>query len=89
MYVSDATHSGRSDTQYPILQSYIDCVLAGYCAVFEQSGMQHFVDTTAGWEGVIRNDREAPQYPRAVQLPQTQLTQFDDIINARRIQLSS
>jgi len=34
MYVSDTTHSGRSNRQYPILQSYIDCVLAGYCAVF-------------------------------------------------------
>ena len=89
MYVSDQTHSGFSNEQFPILQSYVDCVLAGYCAVFERSGMQHFIDTTQGWDGVIKNDRESPQYPRAVKLPQSQLTLFDDVINARRTQSSS
>ncbi len=88
MYVSEKTHSGRSNEQYPILQSYVDCVLAGYCAVFERSGMEHFVDSTQGWDGIIKNDRDSPQYPRAVKLPQSQLTLFDDVIKARRQQPS-
>ncbi len=84
VYVSDMTHSGRSNIQYPILQSYIDCVLAGYCAVFEQSGMQQFVESTLGWDGVIENERCNPRYPRAVQLPDSQLALFDDVVNKHR-----
>jgi len=84
MYVSDATHSGRSNRQYPILQSYIDCVLAGYCAVFEQTGMQQFVESTIGWDGIIENERNNPRYPRAVQLPNSQLVLFDSVINNHR-----
>ena len=84
VYVSDRSHSGRSNTQYPILQSYIDCVLAGYCAVFELTGMQQFVESTLGWDGVIENERNNPRYPRAVQLPDSQLALFDSIITKYR-----
>lgn len=84
MYVSDAAHSGRSNRQYPILQSYIDCVLAGYCAVFNQVGMQHFVESTIGWDGFIENERSKPRYPRAVQLSDSQLALFDSVINNQR-----
>jgi len=84
MYVSKLTHSGRSNLQYPILQSYIDCVLAGYCAVFKQSGMQQFVESTVGWDGVIENERCNPRYPRAVQLPDSQLALFDSVVKNHR-----
>ncbi len=84
LYVSDLTHSGRSNKQYPILQSYIDCVLAGYCAVFKQAGVQQFVETTVGWDGVIEDERRNPRYPRAVQLPDSQLALFDSVVNNHR-----
>ncbi len=87
VYVSDANHAGRANDQFPILQSYIDCVAAGYCAVFDQQGMQHFVDSTSGWNGVIENERDAPRYPRAVSLPGSQLTQIDALVNKRRLRL--
>jgi len=84
VYKSDTSHEGRSDAQFPILQSYIDCVLAGYCAVFGQDGMQQFVTSTAGWDGVIENDRVKPRYPRAVTLPASQLSLFDRVVNRHR-----
>jgi len=84
VYVSNMTHSGRSNIQYPILQSYIDCVLAGYCAVFNQKGMQQFVESTVGWGGVIENERHDPRYPRAVQLPDSQLALFDSVVKNHR-----
>lgn len=84
VYVSDTSHSGHSNEHYPILQSYIDCVLAGYCAVFEHAGMQHFVDSTVGWDGVILNERGNPLYPRAVQLPESQLALFDSVVDKYR-----
>lgn len=85
VYVSDAEHAGRSNEQYPILQSYIDCVLAGYCAVFDHLGMQHFVDTTVGWDGSIENERAAPKYPRAVTLSKPQLDTIDTLVSERRL----
>lgn len=84
VYVSDATHSGPANGDYPILQSYIDCVLAGYCDLFGRDGMQHFVDSTFGWYGTIRNDRDRPLYPRAVPLSSKQLTEIDALVNTKR-----
>lgn len=84
VYVSKQTHKGGATEQFPILQSYIDCVLAGYCRVFESEGMQQFVDSTAGWHGVIENERNNPKYPRAVSLPEDQLALFDDIVTVAR-----
>jgi len=84
VYVSKVSNRGLADAEHPILQSYIDCVLAGYCAVFEQDGLQQFVDGTVGWQGVIENDRENPRYPRAVVLSAEQLQQFDQLVEKRR-----
>lgn len=84
VYVSDAAHSGPANGDYPILQSYIDCVLAGYCDLFGRTGMQHFVDSTLGWQGTILNDRDRPLYPRAVQLSSNQLTENDALVNTKR-----
>ena len=84
VYVSNKAHRGSATEQFPILQSYIDCVLAGYCAVFEPSGMQQFVDSTRGWNGAIENDRSNPKYPRSVSLPHDQLALFDAIVATAR-----
>lgn len=87
VYVSKPTHQGKATEEFPILQSYIDCVLAGYCEMFEVSGMQHFVQSTAGWDGVIENERSHPKYPRAVNVPEEQLAAFDQIIFQQRLRL--
>ena len=85
VYVSRPTHHGFAAEQFPILQSYIDCVLAGYCELFEHTGMQRFVDSTVGWDGVIENERHKPKYPRAVTLPAEQLALFDKVVAAKRM----
>ncbi len=48
-----------------ILLSYLDVVVQGYLREFGADGVAHFFETTDGWETPIRNDRAAPQYPRA------------------------
>lgn len=85
VYVSKETHQGNATEQFPILQSYVDCVLAGYCAVFEQHGMQQFVDSTVGWDGVIENERDNPKYPRAVSVQPEQLAMFDQVVAKQRM----
>jgi len=87
VYVSKPAHQGDATEHFPILQSYIDCVLAGYCEVFEHQGMQRFVDSTQGWAGVIENERDNPKYPRAVSLPASKLAQFDSIIASHRLNI--
>lgn len=50
---------------HPILLSYLDVVLQGYLHVFGAEGVQHFMETTDGWDTVVLNDRDNPIYPRA------------------------
>ena len=70
--------------QYPLLQSYVDCVLAGYLAVFGWDGVARFFATTQGWEAPIINDRMKPLYPRAVKIDDATQREFDDRIVAAR-----
>jgi cation transport protein ChaC len=68
VYQSELPRRFLADDEHPILQSYIDCVLAGYLTQFGRSGMQAMVDSTRGWSRPVMNDREAPHYPRAVDI---------------------
>ena len=68
----------------PILQSYVDCVLAGYLRVYGEGGLDAFMLSTRGWDGAIENDRAAPRYPRAVEVPGALLARFDRLVAARR-----
>jgi len=52
----------------PILQSYLDCVLAGYYRTWGEIGINHFLDTTEGWHVPVLQDRHQPHYPRPVSL---------------------
>ncbi len=80
VYVSKTPYYARANNQYPILQSYIDCVLSGYLNVFGDAGLRHFFSTTRGWDGTIENDRVSPRYPRAVQLDKSVLQHFDALL---------
>jgi hypothetical protein len=58
----------ESTDHYPVLLSYLDVVVQGYVRAFGLAGVQHFFDTTDGWEAPILNDRTEPRYPRHQQL---------------------
>ena len=80
VYQSEQPNRFLADEQHPILQSYIDCVLAGYLAQFGRLGMQRMVDTTRGWNRHIMNDRDAPHYPRAVHIDENLQLSVDQLI---------
>jgi len=84
MYVSRMEHVGSASKHYPLLQSYVDCVLAGFLAVFGWDGVERFMQSTQGWSAPMLADRAAPLYPRAVQLPDDLLAKFDARIEAER-----
>jgi len=48
-----------------ILLSYLDVVVQGYLREYGAGGVADFFATTDGWDTPVRDDRSAPQYPRA------------------------
>ena len=89
IYVSNSAHSDRACNDYPLLQSYVDCVLAGFLKVFGWDGVERFIDTTQGWSAPMLPDRTAPLYPRAVTLSEELLASFDERIAAAHQRESS
>lgn len=82
LYRSKPEHYGWGSDDYPILQSYVDCVLQGFHAFWGLSGVDHFLETTDGWHVPILKDREAPIYPRAQQVAPELLAEFDARLKA-------
>jgi cation transport protein ChaC len=80
VYRSKPENRKAADQDHPVLQSYIDCVLAGYHQNFDETGMHAFVSSTRGWEGAIFNDRDAPRYPRWVEVAVERQMQFDAVV---------
>ena len=60
----------------PILLSYLDVVVQGYFREFGEDGVDHFFETTQGWNTPILDDRAQPAYPRHQKLKpeETELT---------------
>lgn len=70
--------------EHPILQTYIDCCMAGFLRLYGEGGLDNFLTNTLGWEGAIEDDRHQPRYPRAVQVPGSLLERFDRLVRERR-----
>lgn len=73
-------HYGWGDEENPILQSYVDCVAAGFHAFWGEEGVRHFFETTEGWHVPILADRDAPKYPRAVIIEDEVRTLIDELL---------
>ena len=80
VYVSNSQHNVDADDQHPVLQSYVDCVMAGFLKQYGESGLQAFVQSTRGWQLPIANDRLNPRYPRAVVVDDGQCENFDALV---------
>ncbi|GAA0782890.1 gamma-glutamylcyclotransferase [Roseibium denhamense] len=65
---------------HPILQTYLDCVLAGFFQIWGEAGIRHFLQTTDGWHVPVLNDRSTPHYPRAVRLERDLEALIDDML---------
>lgn len=85
LFRSKPEHADWGDADHPILQSYLDCVLAGFHAFWGEAGVSHFLDTTRGWHVPILADRDNPVYPRAIRLEQRVAELIDDHLADRKI----
>lgn len=68
LFRASAPHYRWGTQTHPILQSYLDCVLAGYFRLWGEEGIDHFIETTDGWQVPVLADRHAPHYVRSVVL---------------------
>ncbi|MBA5779362.1 gamma-glutamylcyclotransferase [Stappia sp. F7233] len=82
LYRAKAEHYRWGDEDHPILQSYLDCVLAGFHEIWGEAGVDHFLETTDGWHAPILADRHAPIYARAVTLEPDLTGLFDERLAA-------
>lgn len=80
VYRSLAHNRHLADEHHPVVQSYVDCVMAGYLKRFEEDGLQRFLHSTRGWDRPLLKDRHAPTYPRHVPLPAQHHARFDDLL---------
>lgn len=85
VYQSELSHRFLANEEHPILQSYIDCVLAGYLTQFGPAGMQAMVDSTKGWDRPVMDDRAAPHYPRAVDIDTNLRLRIDQLLAAPKM----
>lgn len=78
MFKASPEHLRWGSETHPILQSYLDCVLAGYFRIWGENGIDHFLTTTEGWHVPVLQDRERPHYPRNIKLDRQTSELIDD-----------
>lgn len=67
----------------PIVQTYVDTVLAG-CLEVSEAFARHFVEHTAGWHHPLENDRHAPKYGNLAGVSPSHLSIIDALLASVR-----
>lgn len=80
VYRVKPAHDRYGSRRFPVLLSYVDCVVQGYLKVFGEEGVADFMATTDGWHVPILDDRARPLYPRAQTLTAAERTLVDDAL---------
>jgi len=84
VYRSLPENRALADSEHPILQSYVDCVMAGYLRRFSETGLRALMDSTRGWDRSIFDDRVDPFYPRWVEVDDISCAMFDEYLDKVR-----
>ncbi|QUJ68465.1 gamma-glutamylcyclotransferase [Photobacterium sp. GJ3] len=69
--------------QQPIMQTYVDTVLAG-CLSISDAFARTFVETTSGWHHPLENDRESPKYGNLAGVEEAHLPCIDRLVHRSR-----
>ncbi|WP_298957925.1 gamma-glutamylcyclotransferase family protein [uncultured Roseibium sp.] len=79
-------HLRWGNDAHPILQSYLDCVLAGYFGIWGEDGIDHFLETTDGWQAPVLSDRHKPHYPRSIRLERDLALLVDEKLTGKGVE---
>ena len=76
VYAVPYDKTAAPELRHPIWLSYLDVVVQGFHNIGGSNGVQHFFETTDGWDTPIIDDRARPSYPRhqKLSLVETELT---------------
>jgi glutathione-specific gamma-glutamylcyclotransferase len=66
IYKSKPSQYRPGGVSCPIWYSYAEAVLHGFLTVFKTAGVDEFIRSTSGWTVPVIDDRDRPQYRRAV-----------------------
>jgi glutathione-specific gamma-glutamylcyclotransferase len=66
IYKSKPSQYRPGSVNYPIWYSYAEAVLHGFLTVFKTAGVDAFIRSTSGWTVPVIDDRDKPQYRRAL-----------------------
>jgi gamma-glutamylcyclotransferase (GGCT)/AIG2-like uncharacterized protein YtfP len=80
MYVVDKTVAPCHNS--PIVQSYVDTVLAG-CLEISEAFADMFIEQTLGWHHPHENDRDQPRYQRVAGVSNTHHTIINALLKER------
>lgn len=80
IYAIAPDRHGPPSNDHPILMSYLETVLQGYLHQFGPDGVTGFIATTDGWDAPIRDDRNAPVYPRYQTITKEEREMFRDCL---------
>ena len=69
-----------TDKPLSILRSYLDVVMQGYYHHFGEPGIDHFLQSTAGFNLAIHEDRKRPVYSRHQLITTAETAIFDRIL---------
>ncbi|MGR5152911.1 gamma-glutamylcyclotransferase family protein [Photobacterium swingsii] len=67
----------------PIMQTYVDTVLAG-CLSISDAFAEYFVSSTQGWHHAFENDRHQPKYGNMAGIVDSHLPIIDQLIRSVR-----
>ena len=82
VYVKDQPDVPCSNS--PIMQTYVDTVLAG-CLEVSESFAQHFVHHTQGWHHPMEDDRHQPKYGNLAGVSKHHQPVIDRLVQAARL----
>ncbi|OAN13734.1 hypothetical protein A3K86_14325 [Photobacterium jeanii] len=81
VYIKDEPHPPCVDQ--PIMQTYVDTVLAG-CLAISDTFAEYFVHSTQGWHHAFENDRHQPKYGNMAGVFDNHLPVIDELIRSVR-----
>lgn len=84
--IPDGKHVAATQ-DHPILLSYIDVVVQGFHHAFGTEGVEHFFETTDGWDAPVLNDRAQPIYPRHQKLTPSEMDMTDSWLHQLSVKI--
>lgn len=87
IYHAPADMHAPATEMRPVLLSYVDVVVQGYLREFGEEGVARFFETTDGWDAPMKDDRDAPSYPRHQRLTRGETAMVDGWLEELRVKL--